>query len=555
MAWGLVTAAVASHGCSGQTGGGADNEGGAGGSDGAGGDGASVAAVGCNVENAELLPARVWRLSHTQYANAVLDLLPKADLSAAKSFLQDEQLGAFLNDAASLRVSSVRAEQYAVAAQTLATRAGMDAATLLPCGLDKADDACAKSFVETFAKRAFRRPVEPDEQTELMAVWQEGKAAAGATGGVKAVVEVLLQSPSFLYRTELGAPGAKGDRITLTSNEMASALSFSLTNRPPDNELAGLAADGKLSSPDTIREQTRRLLQTPEGQATFASFVAQWMDYGPLKSQQLSEPAFADWQNAWVPRFNKEIELYVTHVLEKDGATLSDLMLSTTTFADANLAKIYGGNVAGSDFGTLDLGALPRKGLLTMPGFLASHAVDGAAHAVKRGLFVNERLLCRTIPPPPAGASELNMAARQPGLTARERLQLHRHEDRCASCHATIDPPGLVFERFDGVGRYRTQDNGKDIDTAGSLQIDDNVTINFSDVNDFAEQVTNTDLFKNCAVQQQVRFFAGVSQTDSASCGVRAIAYEVDKAGGRLDRLVEAIVTSPLFRFRSAAAN
>jgi hypothetical protein len=555
----FATVAIATMGTACGGGGTSDNapSGGSGGNAGGesqAGDGASVAAVGCTVKNEELLAARVWRLSHPQYANSVQKLLPQADLAATKNFLPDEQLGVFSNDAVSLRVSSVRADQYALAARAFADATSARVSSLLPCSADKVDSACVTSFIETFARRAFRRPLEADESKALQSVWDEGKASSGIPGGLAAIVEVVLQSPSFLYRTEVGEPSSTGDRVELTANELASALSFSLTNQPPDDEMLALVADGKLKNVETIRQQVRRLMKSQEGRNNFAAFVNQWMDYGPLKGLQLSDPAFKDWGSVWAPRLNKELELYVKHVLEKDDATISDLMLSRTTFADAELGRIYGAEVKGSEFSPVDLSATPRMGLLTMPGFLASHAVDGASHPVKRGIFVNQRLLCRTLPTPPAGAGQLSTEARKPGLTARERQEIHRMEPRCASCHNTIDPPGLVFENFDGVGRYRTQDEGKNIDTSGTLEIDDKVSITFKDAPDFAQQLIQTERFKNCATQQQLRYFTGINQTDADTCGVRAIAFESGQAGDRLDRTIEAIATSPLFRFRLPAS-
>lgn len=513
----------------------------------------TTTATGCQVAEGELLPTRVWRLSTPQYRSAVTALLPGADLAVTRGFLPDERLGAFSNDATSLRVSRSRADQYQRAARAFGAEAAKAADKRLACAPGAAPADCGRAFARGFAASAFRRDLDPTEIAAFEAIYAEGQAADANGGGVAAVVETALQAPSFLYRTELGGTvDGKSQRIALSPAELASFLSFSLTDAPPDRPLLDAARGGTLARADVLEREARRLLDSDAGRAHIANFVSEWLGYDALDEQQKTESGYKDFASAWVPRMQRELDLFVDDVLRRDGK-LATLLSSTTTFVDGGLAKLYGLSQTGTTMQKVSLDPSQRAGVLTLSGFLAGHAVDSESHPIKRGLFVNERVVCRPAPPPPEGAATLNDAAKKPGLTAKERLAAHQASPQCAGCHRFIDAPGFALERFDGLGRYRTTDGNKPIDTSGQFPIDDQTTLPFSGAVDLAKKLAESPTVAACFARMDDRFLMGAGEPPADGCVMRDIQARFAASGGDLRELAIAIVTSPAATHRRIA--
>lgn len=502
----------------------------------------------CDVQAAELPAARVWRLTRGQYERGVAALVPGADLTVTKDFVADEKAGEFDNDAGTLRVSAVRAEQFERAARTLGEQAGRRADDLAPCPSGKDRTACRDDFIAAFATRAFRRALAPEEKTGLASVFDEGDKTGGRAAGVGAVVETVLQAPSFLYRTEVGEGDVQDGQIALGGAEVATALAFALTDAPPDKRLLDLGLSGGLADPEVLATEARTLLASERGRIAVTSFIKQWLDLGQLAGIEKSEAGFARFGSTWAPRLEKEVDLLVDDVLRK-GRRLNDLLLGSSTFADGELAKLYGAQAPqGTGHGLVQLDDQQRLGVLTTAGFLAVHAIDGASHPIKRGLFVNERLICRIPPPPPEGAA--TPPPTDPTLSTRERLAKHQEEPLCGNCHSFIDPPGFAFEVFDGLGRYRDEEGGKRIDATGTFAIDKDHDFDFDGPVDFIQKLAPQEAVAACFTRMNHRYFLGAVESKPNGCLLAGVRRRFNDSDRDMSELLVALVTSRAFTHR-----
>ncbi len=407
------------------------------------------------------IPARVRRLTRAELDAAASALMGPTTLFSDSLAAEDRPNG--FDNHEGLLVSSLIADQLAVVGGRLAERVAAD--PRWRCTNDEA--ACFQGFLDGFVGRAFRRPLTADEQQGLRTVFEAGRNEADYSTGVRLVAETVVQSPSFLYRTELGADGSTGPR-PLEPYELASALSFLVTGGAPDDELLRAATDGELSSPDERERQTRRLLATPEGRRHLTTFVRQWFGLSDLGSLQKDTAAFPDFSSEWRSSMRAETETFLTHLFEEGDGTLSTLLGADYTFADDRMAEFYGvPERPGAEPGRITLPP-KRRGLLTQASVLASYAHFGETSPVRRVLLVYTRLLCGVMPPPPPTVNT-SLPVPDGERTVRERLVAHTTNPSCAGCHARFDPIGLGFEDFDGMGRQREIELGRPVDDSGRL--------------------------------------------------------------------------------------
>lgn len=422
------------------------------------------------------LPAgSVRRLTTAQYRNALQDLL--GDVSVFEELEPDTVFDGFASLAAARVTLSARAiEQFEAVATSVGLQAvASDAArarlvTCKPQGV--ADATCARQFVTGFGRRAWRRPLAP-EQVERFA--NLAITAAQVHGdfwqGIAAAVSGLLQAPQFLYRIEAGTPDpADPARRVLDGYELASRLSFLLTESTPDDKLLDAATGGALSSADGLRAEAERLLATARAGAAARGFFGELLLLGELdKTAKLPEV---------YPKFSTQL---AASMRAETLAAVDDLFNGVrdyrglvdhrTTYVDFRLAELYGlPKVPGTSFSRVTLpDASQRTGLLGHASFLTLHSHIGSTSPTKRGKFIREQLLCDPVPPPPPDVDTNLPEGEASGRTMRERLASHATVAACANCHKFFDPLGLALETFDGIGAERTTENGALIDASGEL--------------------------------------------------------------------------------------
>lgn len=427
-------------------------------------------------EPAEPLPAfvpaplRPRLLLATQYQNAIADLLgPEA--AAAVTPPRDVPVnGLTAIGASQLAVSSSSVDAYEANAY-LAAQAALLArrATLVTCvPASTADRVCMQQLAERFVPRAFRRPATAAELTRWTQVGVTVATAFDAFDrGVEFMLAGLLQSPAFLYLDEVGVPDVAGHR-TLTAWELASRLSFFLTNAPPDDQLRAAAANGALSDEAGVRAQAQRLLRTPQARTAMTQLFDELLDLSQLDHLAKDAQTFPTFQASLGTSMREETRRTLLDLGFDQPADFRDLFTRRSTFVDGPLAQHYG---LGAVTGWSRVQLPPeRAGLLTQASFLALQSHPSANSPTYRGRFIRERLLCQTIPPPPINVSTtLPPPPTNTHRTLRQKLEVHVQNASCAGCHQLMDPLGFAFEGFDATGRKQALDDGLPIDASGSL--------------------------------------------------------------------------------------
>jgi hypothetical protein len=415
---------------------------------------------------------------------------------------------------------------------------------------------CAREILTRLATRAWRRPMasDSDEVNELFAFYGKGEALEGFEMGIQYGIARLLMDPRFLYQVEdEPANLAPGSIYAVNDFELASRLSFFLWSSIPDAELLEVAGTGRLHESDVLESQVQRMLRDDKAQALVRNFAGQWLMLRELDNAEPDDRAFnAQLRDA----FKQETELLFLDIMRQDRGIL-DLLDSDYTWLNNQLAAHYGiSGVRGEYMRRVPLPAdSPRRGLLGHGSILTATSVANRTSPVVRGAWIVEDLMGAPVPTPPPGVeTDLTKESEEPGAevnTLRDRLELHRANPTCASCHQIMDPIGLALENFDLVGRWRTQENGFDLDTHTNLI--DGTAI------DGPESLRNALLDRGDAVastfiEKMLSYALGRHLHAHDMAAVRQIAGQSAKNSYRFSDIVLGIVESDPFRLKIAEA-
>ncbi len=332
---------------------------------------------------------------------------------------------------------------------------------------------CARKILSSLAQRAYRQPPSTEDLDTLLSFYQNGRKNGGFgtdrfNPGIEQAVARVLADPRFVFRFEHEPENVPAGRpYRISDLELASRLSFFLWSSIPDDELLGLAMQNKLHDPAVLEAQTRRMLADARSDALVTSFGDQWLYLRELKEQRPESKVFTDNLRQ---SFRRETELLLDSVIREDRSVI-DLLNADYTFVDESLAKFYGiPNVRGSRFRRVPVPDDSRRGLLGQASFLLVTSVANRTSPVARGKWVLENLLGTPppLPPPNVPPLDTDASAKQPA-SVRERMEQHRGNPVCASCHKIMDPIGFSLENFDLIGQYRTKDGDALIDPSGQL--------------------------------------------------------------------------------------
>jgi hypothetical protein len=491
-------------------------------------------------------PARLWRLSDDQFKNAVTDLLPGIDVPTVST--PGRSRAEFINFAEALPVNSALASDIRDSVESVARKASsINLGGLLGCKTGQAPDTCIDDFIAGFAARAFRRPLDNEEKTGLRAVYEAG-AADGQAEGVRLVVGAILQAPSFLYRSELGAAPAAGKPLNLTTYELASALSFFLLDSIPDAPLWAAAQDGSLARTDVYEREVQRLLALPRVQKNLTLVMIKWVGLGEGISIDLGDKVM-EFTPELKTSMEEENRLFFSSLLT-GGGTLTDLLTSTKGFVDKRLAANYGVTAPATGFGEINYPADERAGILTQGAILSRYSIG--TPVVLRGKYVRDQLLCGEIPDPPNIPdidAENTLAA---NLPEREQVRRRLANAVCGSCHTMMDPIGLTFSRYDALARYRAKaDDGSSIDSSGSISGAGDVDGPVMSAVDLGQKLASSPTVRACIEQKFYSYALGRLPETFDSCELKRIDAHVQTKGGKLAELAAALVYSSAFRQRT----
>jgi hypothetical protein len=493
------------------------------------------------------------RLTRTQYDNSVRDLLGVAGDPAGNFGIDEEDTGFASNNHAPL--TDLQLEKYQQAADTIAGNAVANVGSLLQCAPAATEDVCVEAFITSFGKRALRRPLTAAEVTRYKALFASGKTGGDLASGISLVISAFLQSPYFLYRVELGdpkAPGATKDLIPLSQYEIGTRLSYFLTDSTPDVSLLAAADAGKLGTPEGIAAEAQRLITSPKARDTLVSFYQQWLGVEDLLTVEKDPKAYALYNPTVRSAMRDEVLEFVDEVTRLGDGKLLTLLTSHTTWIRGPLYPLYGlgmqGAAGGSILHKVDMPADQRSGVLTLPGVLAEYGHADQSSPIGRGKLVSERLLCIVPPDPPPGVAA-NVPPPDPTVPTRVRFEKHRTDPMCSACHALMDPLGVTFENYDGVGTYRTMDGGKVVDAASALTGTKASDGPVKNAVELLAKLSTAEETHSCFARQMFRYAFGRAEQDFD----KGMVGDIQAALGKTDRipdLMVAIATAPGFRTR-----
>ena len=505
-------------------------------SDGSGGSGGGV-----NVDEITPGPAGIRRLTTSQMKYSVEYLLG-SDAAATFDLWTDPQLKGFESIAAaelSLSANDVSNLELTVGVALDTSLADpTHLAGFAPCISASPNEACYGDVIDQFVSVAWRRPVEADERTRLLAIASQGQdwASGDFDAGLRYMLSAVFQSPNFLYQAELGE--SAGLRTPLAPYERAARLSFFLNHQTPDVELLEAAKSGKLETDAGVREQAERLLAKPEARRAMDRFFSELYlirEVTDVTKDPLIEP---NWNDALAASMQEEMLRFLADIVWAQDGDIRDMFNSTETFVNPLLADFYGVQAAAGGWQKVELPTEgERQGIFGKAGLMAKFAHPDGTSPTKRGRFFRERFMCRSIPAPPPGVD----ASLPDGdfKTMRERLEAHL-QPSCASCHELMDPIGLAFEHFDTVGRYRETDNGEPIITE-----DSSGNLNFKGPADLAKIARDSS--PSCFVSHFLRQAMGRVEIEGEAAAIREIEKNFADSGYRIQDLMIEIVASPAF--------
>ena len=410
------------------------------------------------------------------------------------------------------------------------------------------EEPCAREIIAGLARRAYRRPVTSADVDPLLRVYREGRRARDFDFGIERALEALLSMPQFLLRVEhRPADAVPGEVYELTDLELATRLSFFLWRSIPDDELLDLAASGELSEPDVLRQQVRRMLADRRATRFTNDFVGQWLQIRNINEQAPDGALFAEFNDTLRRAMVRETELFFESQVREDRP-LPELLTAGYTYLNEQLARHYGvADVYGSRFRRVAWQDDRRHGLLGHASLLTITSYANRTSVVLRGKWVLENLLGAPPPPPPPNVPPLEEDAAGAAPTSlRAKMEQHRRNPVCASCHTEMDQLGFAMEHFDAIGQWRETDGGALIDA----------TIEWAErtidsPRSFRETLVGKGQEFVRTVAEKLLTYAlgrGVSHHDAPT--VRQLVRAMDDNDYRWSSLVLGIVESAPFRMR-----
>ena len=413
---------------------------------------------------------------------------------------------------------------------------------------------CARAILSRLATEAYRRPLSSNDLEALVGFYKDGAATGGFETGIRDALQAILASPYFIFRFEEAAVSELSSTASRISDmALASRLSFFLWATAPDNELVELAQRGRLSHPPIFEAQVTRMLADLRATSLGTRFAAQWLRLQDLYLVHPDAVMYPDFPLQLATAMRHETELLFNHLVKEDRSVL-ELLTADYTFVNERLARHYGiPGVAGQHFRKVPQQDLNRRGVLGHGSFLTLTSHSNRTSPVLRGKWVMEVLLGTPPPPPPPDVPDLedsDFVGDAELTTVRERLEQHRADPSCMSCHRVIDPLGLALENFDIMGAWRINDNGAPIQASGELYdgtelespIDlQRALLNYSDaiVTNFAKNLMGYGLGRR------------IDYTDMPT--IRAIVAEAAEKDFRMSAFIRGIVNSTAFRNNNRA--
>lgn len=492
------------------------------------------------------------RLSNNQYNNTVRDLLGELS-QPANQFPPEDFTNGFRNQYQSQTLSPLLYEAYSAAAEKLARNVFKrgDAAALIGC---TPSVQCRSQFIRSFGLKAFRRPVNAQEQKRYEALFaNQGDFDRGAQD----VIEAMLQSPHFLFRLD------ETDDPALRSFAAASRLSYALWNTMPDAALLESAANGELNADGGFRRAARRLLDDPKAREALDDFTSQWLRFDRVTSMAKDRRTYPKFNRETANAMTEEARRFVADLVWNDR-NFMELHSAETAYVNTELAALYGLPAPPTEFERVRFAPeSERAGLVGQALFLALTSKPADTSPTARGLFVREQLLCQNIANPPPGVSaNLEPVNESKPLTNRERLAMHASDPSCASCHSLLDPIGFGLEKFDAIGArrekaklvfYPLDRKSKQPPRTVELGLDTSGRIagipgsEFSSPRELGAVLARSPQCQECIVKQYFRYIAGRTESAPDRPMIHAVFEKFRDSGFRFREMIVELMAARQF--------
>lgn len=408
----------------------------------------------------------------------------------------------------------------------------------------------ARRVLTPFARKAYRRAPTAKEIGDLVKLVEFAeKQGDSFDDGIRVAVTAVLVSPHFLYRVELDRPGPANTPQPVTDVELASRLSYFLWSSMPDEDLLTAAQTGKLRQGDNLEKQVRRMLRDPKSKELAENFAGQWLMFRNLKDVTPDEKLFPNFDDALRQAMGQETTLFFDSVVREDR-NIFDFIDADYTFVNERLARHYKiPNVTGPEFRRVSLKGTPRGGILTHASILTVTSNPTRTSPVKRGKFIIENILNVTVPPPPPDAGDLpEDDGQELKGSLRQRMEQHRENPTCASCHNRMDPIGFAYENFDALGAWRDKDGKFSIDPSGTLP-DGTAFKNPADLRKILKG--KQDQFRRCLAEKLLTYATGRGLEFFDRCHVDEIVKQMQDGQDKFSSLILAVVRSEPFQKRN----
>jgi hypothetical protein len=495
-------------------------------------------------------PAAMRRLTQAQYKNVIADVFGPDIRVSGRLDPDVRKDGLFEIGATEATFTPGSLEQYdqlarGIAAEVLDERRR---ATMMPCEPKTEaapDPACAREFLALTGRLLFRRPMTEDEIADRVALaGRSAEKMGNFYDGLEYGLASLLVAPQFLFRKDTVV--AHDGQFRLDGYAKASRLSFLLWNAGPDEALLTAAETGELDSGRGLARQVDRMLASPRIEAGVRAFFDDYLQFSLFESLDKDPVIYPKFSQTVALDAREQTLRTVVHHLIADDGDYRDLFTTRKTFMSRALGVVYQVPVPPQEawspyeFAPND----PRAGLLTQLSFTALYSPPGRSSPTLRGKAIREVFLCQTVPVPPVNVdfTSFESARDKPSTTVRDRLTDHRENPVCAGCHALIDPMGLALENFDGLGVYRTMENGAPIDASGELD-----RVKFTDVRGLAQTMHDNPRTASCFVSRVFAYGVGRKPAAGDNALLAFLGEKFAAEGYKLKPLLRRIATSEAF--------
>ena len=498
-------------------------------------------------------PRGLRRLTGREVTRTLAGIFNSNDVpNGAEAFGGDGTVYDFDTIQSALNIYNSGVISLQVYAESVGTYAASHLSAISSC--TTLDGACRTSFISQFGKKMFRRPLSADEVRGLDGLMA---GAASFAEGAKIVVSAMVQSPFFVYRTELGTPNpSQPDQYILGPYEVASSLSYLLTGAAPDASLMAAADANVLADANARLEHAKRLLDTPEAKETLGRFMLQWLQVDSLDATARTEGSLT-LSSSVKAAMRQEVKLTVESLWADANSRLSHVFTAPKTYLNSELATFYGvSGGGGASFSPIPQATINRDlGVLGMGGVIAAASQTNIASPTLRGRMVRMRMLCGTIPPPPSSVPPLSASAETDG-TVRGTYSQHASNPACATCHDRMDPLGYTFGHYDTIGRRRpgNMENGILVDTSGKVTDVGPQEVPLSGLSDLNAFLATSDEAGACFARHWAMYAYGSVSWPQDQCTHDDLAEAFRASGYNLRAMVLGLIALPSFATRSTDA-